>query len=208
MALDKKPRLALSAGYGLNSRTTGKTDSGALIKGTKITEAAFVRDITKRMYKNFSVLFSGRRKGYVMFIDDVKYFKADDLAKRRSCDLFIEYHLNAGGGTGTGVLYEDTKDKVFAVAFSKAIAKAIGVRNRGAKRITNLAVLDPNAGMVQVLAELFFADNTKDYAKFSNKHLNIELVMVNQILAHYGWKPVTSLPRTWNKIQKWQYKGY
>ena len=208
MALDKNPRLAISAGHGMNSRKAGAKDPGASIKRENDTEADFALRFSKHIFEDFQALFSGRRKGFVVLIDKVKYYKADDVAANKDCDLFIEFHLNSGGGTGTEVLYEATKNKKFAIALSKEIAASWHGKNRGAKHRTDLAVLTPHDGMYQVLAELFFADNPKDLKKFRDNAPEPELAVVNRILKHYGWKPVTSLPRKWSKLKKLTYKAY
>ena len=205
---DKHPRLAISAGHGMNSRKAGAKDPGASIKGKNDTEADYALKFSKNIFADFQALFSGRRKGFVVLIDKVKYYKADDIAADKNCDLFIEFHLNSGGGTGTEVLYEATKNKKFATAFSKEIASSWHGRNRGAKQRTDLAVLNPHDGMYQALVELFFADNAKDLKKFTEAAPNPELAVVNHILHHYGWKPVTSLPRKWSKLKKLTYKAY
>lgn len=88
-------------------------------------------------------------------------------------DFVAEFHLNAGGGTGTEVYYSngDKTGKKHAIAISSAIAEAFGVRNRGAKVKLNNSGKD-YFGIIRqtkptaVLIETLFIDTAADLAKF------------------------------------------
>lgn len=80
--------------------------------------------------------------------------------------LDISVHLNAGGGTGTEVLYTSSKGKPYAEKVSKAIANSLGLKNRGAKKRDNLYVLN-HTNAPAILIECCFVDNKTDKAKWN-----------------------------------------
>lgn len=82
-----------------------------------------------------------------------------------SVDLDISIHLNAGGGTGVEVYYygNDSTGKAKAAAVSEKVAKALGLKNRGAKSTTSLYVLS-NTKATAILVECCFVDNKTDAA--------------------------------------------
>lgn len=204
--MDKHPRLCISAGHGKDSRRDGKTDPGALIVGDPATEADVVRKLALNLSADFGILFP-TRGGYVMLRDGGRYYRADDEAANHACDLFLELHVNAGGGTGSEALYESTGSRALAAALSAVTASALGIRDRGAKRNTSIAVLNPHPpGMVSVLLELFFADSRADVRQWKMHWPDAELAIVNAVLRHYGWRTVKTLPRDWNTFQRRAYK--
>lgn len=78
-----------------------------------------------------------------------------------SVDLDISIHLNAGGGTGTEVLYTSEKGKAYAAKVSAAVAAALGIKDRGAKERNNLYVLNHTKAPA-ILVECCFVDSTTD----------------------------------------------
>ena len=85
-----------------------------------------------------------------------------------SVDYDISIHLNAGGGTGTEVLYYPTssKGKAMAEAMSKRVADALGLKNRGAKSRSDLYVLKRTKAPA-VLIECCFVDSVTDRDKWN-----------------------------------------
>lgn len=82
-------------------------------------------------------------------------------------DLDISIHLNAGGGTGTEVLYYSgsSEGKDMAAKVSKKVAAAFGWKDRGAKARSDLYVLN-NTKAVAILVECCFVDSRADAAKW------------------------------------------
>jgi N-acetylmuramoyl-L-alanine amidase len=160
------------------------------------------------MVADLEVLFAGRTGCKVYLRNSGKFSLADDYAVSHGCDLFWENHLNSGGGTGTEVLYDATKCQHMAEYTSQNIATALHVRDRGDKRRTDLAVLEPHAGMWSLIVEWWFADNKDDLAKWGKYRYQAELAAINSILSHYGWKHVKSLPRKWTRLQRRLYKPF
>lgn len=80
-----------------------------------------------------------------------------------SVDLDISIHLNAGGGTGPEVWYYegDDKGKAKAAAVSEAVAKALGLKDRGAKATKSLYVIS-NTNATAILVECCFVDSQAD----------------------------------------------
>ncbi len=77
--------------------------------------------------------------------------------------LDISIHLNAGGGTGCEVYYTSSKGKTYAGKVSAAVAKALGIKDRGAKESDILYVLNHTTAPA-ILAECCFVDNKTDKA--------------------------------------------
>lgn len=75
--------------------------------------------------------------------------------------LDISIHLNAGGGTGCEVYYTSDKGKPYAKKVSAAVAKALGIKDRGAKASDTLYVLNHTKSPA-ILVECCFVDNKTD----------------------------------------------
>lgn len=204
--MNHTPRVCISAGHGLSSRVPGQVDPGADIVTSENSEADFASTFSKRVVRDLSVVFGKYKESYVFLRDEGAYAQADDFAVKHACDLFIEFHLNSGGGTGTEVLFNDYGSKPLALRMSGNVARALGVRDRGAKRRTDLAVLHPHSGMLSILAELFFADSKSDVNKYRDHVEATELAVVNTVLGQFGWASVKSLPRKWGRIRKALYR--
>lgn len=82
-------------------------------------------------------------------------------------DLDISIHLNAGGGTGTEVLYYpgSGEGQTMAAKVSAKIASAFGWKDRGAKGRSDLYVLK-NTKAVAILVECCFVDSQSDAQKW------------------------------------------
>ena len=75
--------------------------------------------------------------------------------------LDISIHLNAGGGTGCEVYYTSSKGKPYAKKVSAAVAKTLGIKDRGAKESDTLYVLNHTKSPA-ILVECCFVDNKTD----------------------------------------------
>lgn len=88
------------------------------------------------------------------------------LANASGADLFVAVHFNAGGGTGTecftytGNTSQLAKD--VCAKMTANVAKALGVRNRGAKTADYYVLRETY--MPAVLLEVCFVDNATDKA--------------------------------------------
>lgn len=205
--MNKHPRICLSAGHGTGSRAPGREDPGASVAGEKDkTESDYVLNMCKSVVTDLKMLIGAR--GEVFLRNHGHYSKADDFAAENACDIFLELHLNAGGGTGTEVLYRDGADISFARKMGEAIAKALDVRFRGVRYRGDVAVLRPHRGMKQVLVELWFADNPLDKAKHNARRDAECLAIENTILEELGWKTVKTRPSKMNKRHLKRYRPF
>ncbi len=82
--------------------------------------------------------------------------------------LDISIHLNAGGGTGTEVIYVSSSGKTYAEKVSKAVASSLKVANRGAKKRTDLYVLN-HTKSAAIIIECCFVDSKEDKEKWDAK---------------------------------------
>ncbi|AQR93093.1 sporulation-specific N-acetylmuramoyl-L-alanine amidase [Clostridium saccharoperbutylacetonicum] len=85
--------------------------------------------------------------------------QANEIAKSISVELYVEIHINAGGGTGPEVCISGKSEVAnqYAVKVSNALAGALNLPNRGAKT-RNLIVLNRTV-MPAILVECLFADS-------------------------------------------------
>ena len=87
-------------------------------------------------------------------------------AKAAGCDVLISLHLNDAdddSANGTETLFRDARDKVLADKIQAAMVGITGLRDRGVKQRTDLAVLKFDG--LAVLLELGFIANDKDRGK-------------------------------------------
>lgn len=101
---------------------------------------------------------------------DAKQEKDYKLSRinKKDYDLVMELHLNAAqpSAHGTEVLYISEKGREYAERICKALGEVY--RNRGAKKRTDLYILN-STKPVAILLELFFCTNREDYLKGHGK---------------------------------------
>lgn len=101
--------------------------------------------------------------------------------------LDVSVHLNAGGGTGTEVLYYSEKD--LAAKVSAAICGVTGFRNRGAKERKELYFLR-STNAPAILVELCFIDNAADMRILMEKMDDIVAAVVKALTGKEAAKTV------------------
>lgn len=122
-------KILLFVGHGKSN--SGGYDPGACSRGFE--EFQLAKEIAVFAAKELS------RSGYDVDLEN--YDKSLNLPERiayenrNPCDLVLEFHLNAGGGTGTECYYsnENNAGKAFAEGICSEISKALSIKNRGAK---------------------------------------------------------------------------
>jgi hypothetical protein len=115
--------------HGLHNVTRGKRDSGAVGSGTD--EAAVSAELTADVarfieaFTDVSLVPFGTLDERITWL--MQRMDADDWA--------FSLHMNAGGGSGTEVVYDDQKPhlKDEAQRLSKSISAGLGLPDRGAK---------------------------------------------------------------------------
>ncbi|BCZ48874.1 hypothetical protein psyc5s11_49410 [Clostridium gelidum] len=120
----------------------------------------------------------------------VRANEANDIAKYSDVELYVEIHINAGGGTGPEVCVSGKSEiaNQYAVKVSKGLANALNLTNRGVKT-RNLIVLNRTV-MPAILVECLFADS--DDADIYNQEV-IARAIVNGLvgvksLGNNAWK--------------------
>ncbi|MVX64829.1 N-acetylmuramoyl-L-alanine amidase [Clostridium chromiireducens] len=90
----------------------------------------------------------------------VRANQANDIAKYLDVDLYVEIHINAGGGNGPEVLVtgKSERSNQYATKVSNALASALNLPNRGVKT-RSLIVLNKTV-MPAILVECLFADSS------------------------------------------------
>ncbi len=115
-----------------------------------------------------------KQQGHTVYdcTDDAGATQSKNLANivakcnKNNVTLDLSIHLNAGGGTGVEVLYYSAAGKAYAKKISAAIAKKLGLKDRGAKQRTGLYVLK-NTKSTAVLVECCFVDSANDKKKWN-----------------------------------------
>jgi len=142
-----------------------------------------------------------------LFRDTGRYYLADDAAHAFNAARFYEMHLNSGVSTAHGVETlvgpnASAKEKAIAADMSAAIARTLGIPNRGVKVRDDLAVLHQYKDMASFIIEIVFVSNKGDMSEFRAHADALELAIFNVHRKHYGLKPMTKLPRlTWRKVR-------
>ena len=85
--------------------------------------------------------------------------EANEIAKSSHVELYVEIHINAGGGTGPEVCVTGKFETAnqYAVKVSNALSSSLNLRNRGVKT-RSLIVLNRTI-MPAILVECLFADS-------------------------------------------------
>jgi N-acetylmuramoyl-L-alanine amidase len=86
-------------------------------------------------------------------------------ANRWGADYFVSIHLNAGGGTGSEVLYQSAKGQVIADKICGKLSD-LGFKNRGSKPNTRGLYELKKTIAVANIVECFFVDSVSDVALY------------------------------------------
>jgi N-acetylmuramoyl-L-alanine amidase len=109
--------------------------------------------------------------------------KANEIANTSEVELYVEIHINAGGGTGPEVCVSGKSEVAnqYAVKVSKCLANALNLTDRGVKT-RSLIVLNKTV-MPAILVECLFADS--DDAEKYNEEV-IAKAIVNGLVGADG----------------------
>lgn len=90
----------------------------------------------------------------------LRSIQANQIAQGLEVELYVEIHINAGGGTGSEVCVTGKSEVAnqYAVKVSNALAGSLNLPNRGVKT-RNLIVLNKTI-MPAILVECLFADSS------------------------------------------------
>lgn len=164
-------RIALSAGH--NVYIGNNFDCGAVGNGKR--EA----DITKATVKNLISLLEAQGHKvkdvtpYNQKFSDKKshHLKRCKAVDSFGADLYLDVHINAGGGTGveTWIYSNGSSSKKHAEKICKNISEHIGLRNRGVKINPNYWSLK-HCKTPAIIVEGCFIDNANDVKKLIPKN--------------------------------------
>jgi len=159
--------IILDPGHGMSNKKRGVYDPGACSGGAQ--EATIAMDWANELR---TILIARKAKVIRTRInakDPAPVSRRDDIAVSYGGDLMLSLHCNSGGGkaSGTEVFYRGADDKAMAAKISAAVARVLGIRDRGAKtesqsQHTTLAVLEFDKCW---LLEIGFIDHVGDRAK-------------------------------------------
>lgn len=130
----------------------------------RLLNKAFIKVMKTRGYKVADTTSDARNKSAVL-IEQVQ--KVNEAAEDGN-HLALSWHLNASGGTGTEVLCYSSSTQALAAKTSAAVAKTLGVRDRGSKLRPELYFLK-NSRPHALIIEVCFIDNPSDMEKLEAK---------------------------------------
>lgn len=163
-----------------------------------VDEVRESRKIAKRVHEILKA--SGVPSTY--FQDDTSKNKDQNLKtlvahhNQDTNGLVTSYHLNSSSSSivedsiGVEVLYVNDDLKKLAEDLATAISKASGLKNRGAKKRTNLYVLNGTKEPA-ILIETFFVNSRKDVELY-NKHFEAICNAIATVLSSAVHKPIVS----------------
>lgn len=165
----------------------GKYVSGANSILVEVTEARRVVNRTSELLKQALTVYT--------FHDDTSKTQKDNIntivkfhdSKSRSGDYSVHFNASAytQKGMGVEVLYYSDKNKPHAEALSKAISDASGLKNRGAKKRTDLGFLK-GVDQPAWLIEICFVDSVEDARIYKEKFEKICEAIANSIAQYNG----------------------
>lgn len=162
-------KVCIDPGHGMGNRSPGVFDPGCTHRegGTLFRES----DIVLKYGLALKDILRARDVDVFMIRDDhtdpAPVARRARMAKDAGCKKFVSIHVNAAEvehAKGIEVLYNDEADKPFAQKMQTALVRASGLKDRGVKKRTDLAVLK-FAGPA-VLIELGFIANDEDRNAF------------------------------------------
>lgn len=128
---------------------------------------AFIKHMKARGYSVIDTTSEARNKAAVL---QEQVAKANKAGKGKDV-LHLSYHLNAASGSaaGTEVLYYGKETKELAAKVSAAVAKALGIKDRGPKERKDLFFLAKTTSHA-ILIEVCFISNDGDMKKFDDNY--------------------------------------
>lgn len=178
--------------HGPNNVTRGKRDPGA--RGSGTDEAAVSADLTAAVapfldaFTDVALVPSGTLAERVAWL----------IARMGASDWAFSLHMNAGGGTGSEVVYDDQKPQLRdeAATLSRAVSAGLGLPDRGPKPDSAtprkyLGLVSRPAGRVFIV-ETAFQDRPSDVAAVQTKGPRAVAEAIRQVMGLAA--PSTPLP--------------
>lgn len=177
----------------MTKRFVGSSGHGLKIRGAKhfIDEVDEARKVTNEVHRILTTEYNGAGS---MFHDNTSTTQNQNLQtivnyhNGQQRDLDWSIHFNAAsvidGPRGVEVLYYDAKD--LSAKVSAAIAKSSGLKDRGAKRRTELYFLK-NTTKPAILLEICFVDSKADVELYQKNFKAICAAIAEVLAAHLGY---------------------
>lgn len=156
---------SFSSNGGHSAKSPGASSGGYKEhEQTRLLNKAFIKAMKARGYKVTDTTSDARNKATVL----MEQVNAVNAVGGGSKHLAISFHLNAGGGTGSEALHWNDDTKGIAANLSSAIAKTLGIKDRGPKQRKDLFFLR-RTDVPALILEVCFIDNPSDMKKLEAK---------------------------------------
>lgn len=158
--------------------SVGHTASGNIGCGAigYLNESNCTREIAPLVVAKLKALGHEAIKLQIDNSDAYDYVKRAKQANEIGGDIFVEIHLNAGGGTGCEVLTTSgSSASNLASKVSESISRSLNITDRGHKTTSGLYVLN-NTTMPAMLIECCFVDNKTDYNAYNAETIATAIV--------------------------------
>lgn len=177
----------------MTKRYVGSSGHGLKIRGAKhfIDEVDEARKVTNEVHRILTTQYEGAG---IVFHDNTSTTQNQNLQtivnyhNKQQRDLDWSIHFNAAsvidGPRGVEVLYYDAKD--LATKVSAAIAKASGLKDRGAKQRAELYFLR-NTNKPAILLEICFVDSKADVELYHKNFNAICSAIATSLAAYLGY---------------------
>ena len=158
-------KILVSAGH-------GATDVGSIG-----ADRGYEKDRTKELANLVATKLRGA--GHTVTVMEEKTYNGNwNVKSRTGYDYALSIHFNAfnGSATGTEVLYKNTVGK--ASEISQKVANVLGIKDRGAKKRTDLYMM--NIGF-DVLIETCFHDNKDDLKAYNARKDEVATIIAEVV---------------------------
>ena len=185
-------KICIDPGHGMSNRSANVYDPGAThTEGTTRHEEASVA-----LKYGLTLKDAFRANGISVYMtrddasDQTPVGSRAERAETAGCDAFISLHLNDfddDAANGTETLYRDNVDKALAEKIQAEMIVITGLRDRGVKLRTDLAVLKFDG--TAILIELGFIANDNDRAMLLDTSIRDRLcaAIAATTIRHFGW---------------------
>lgn len=187
----------------MTKKYTGSSGHSKKVRGANhfIDEVDEARKVTNEVHRILTTQYNGAG---LVFHDDTSTTQNQNLQtivnyhNKQSRELDWSIHFNAASVTdaprGVEVLYYDAKD--LAAKLSAAIAKASGLKDRGAKQRSELYFLK-NTHKPAILPEICFVDSKADVELYRKNFTAICEAIASVLAAHLGYtkKQTVQVPK-------------
>jgi N-acetylmuramoyl-L-alanine amidase len=187
-------KVCIDPGHGMSNRSSGVYDPGA----THVEGPARHEEASIALKYGLTLKDAFRAKGVPVFMtrddatDPTPVGARAGRAEAAGCEAFISLHLNDfddDAANGTETLYRDDGDKALAAKIQAQLIAITGLRDRGLKLRTDLAVLKFDG--TAILIELGFIANDTDRGMLLDTAIRDSLCtsIASATIAHMGWSP-------------------